>query len=307
MEASRKANAGTRPFVAARASVTRILPTGCIPPLNRKDAPHMNEYLGKVLDLGIDVGKMIVGAILLWVIGRMVIRMVTKVTDRLLRERVDATVARYLGSAFDILLNILLFIAVLSVFGIETTTFAGLLAAAGVAIGMAWSGLLGNFAAGVFLLVLRPFKVGDYVTVGGQTGTVTDIGMFVTALDAPDNVRVFVGNSKVFSEVIHNFSTNPSRRVELVAQLNHGDDVDQAIAILREAVAKLPHVVSKPAPEVYLLEFNAAGPKLCVRPYTHTDTYWDVYFATNKAIRDELGKAGFKVAEQHLVIRQVAA
>ena len=108
----------------------------------------MNEYLDKALDLGIDVGKMIVGAILLWIIGRMVIRMVTNVTDRLLKERLDATVARYLGSALDILLNILLVIAVLSVFGVETTTFAGLLAAGGVAIGMAWSGLLGNFAAG---------------------------------------------------------------------------------------------------------------------------------------------------------------
>jgi small conductance mechanosensitive channel len=267
----------------------------------------MNETLEKLLDLGIDIGKMVVGALLLWIIGRIVIRMITRVTDRLLKERIDATVARYLGSALDVLLNILLFIAVLSVFGVETTTFAGLLAAAGVAIGMAWSGLLSNFAAGVFLLVLRPFKVGDFVTVGGQTGTVTDIGMFVTALDAPDNVRVFVGNGKVFSEVIHNFSTNPSRRVELVAQLNHGDDVDKAIEILRAALPSIPNVVVQPAPEVYLLEFNAAGPKLCVRPYTHTDTYWDVYFATNQVIRDELGKAGFKVAEQHLVIRQVAA
>lgn len=267
----------------------------------------MNEYLDKALDLGIDVGKMIVGALILWIVGRMVIRMVTKMADRLLKERLDATVARYLGSALDVLLNILLFIAVLSVFGVETTTFAGLLAAGGVAIGMAWSGLLGNFAAGVFLLVLRPFKVGDFVTIGGQIGTVTDIGMFVTSLDAPDNVRVFVGNGKVLGDVIHNYSTNPSRRVELVAQLDHGADVDKALEILRAALPKIPNVVDSPAPEVYLLEFNLAGPKLCVRPYTHTDTYWDVYFATNKAIRDELGKAGFAVAEEHLVIRQTAA
>lgn len=267
----------------------------------------MNEFLEKALDLGIDVGKMVVGAILLWIIGRMVIRMAVRVASGVLKERVDATVARYLGSALDVLLNILLFIAVLSLFGVETTTFAGLLAAGGVAIGMAWSGLLGNFAAGVFLLVLRPFKVGDFVTIGGQTGTVTDIGMFATSLDAPDGVRVIVGNGAVLGGVIQNFSTNPSRRVELVAQLNHGDDVDKALAVLREALPKLDHVVAKPGPEVFLLEFNAHGPKLCVRPYTHTDTYWDVYFATNKAIRDELGKAGFKVAEQHIVVRQAAA
>jgi small conductance mechanosensitive channel len=172
---------------------------------------------------------------------------------------------------------------------------------------MAWSGLLGNFAAGVFLLVLRPFKVGDFVTVGGQTGTVTDIGMFATSLDAPDNVRVIVGNSQVLGGVIQNFSTNSSRRVELVAQLAHGADVDLALAILKEAVPTIPNVVAKPAPEIYLLEFNDHGPKLCVRPYTHTNTYWDVYFATNKLIRDELGKAGFQVAEHHIVVRQAAA
>ena len=128
-----------------------------------------------------------------------------------------------------------------------------------------------------------------------------------TSLDAPDNVRVIVGNGAVLGGVIHNFSTNSARRVELVAQLNHGDDVDKALAVLKEAVPKIPNVVVKPAPEIHLLEFNAHGPKLSVRPYTHTDTYWDVYFATNKVIRDELGKAGFKVAEQHIVVRQAAA
>jgi len=267
----------------------------------------MNEFIDQAIVIGLDVGKMIVGAILLWIIGRMVIRMVVGVANRVLKERIDSTVARYLASALDVLLNILLFIAVLSVFGVETTTFAGLIAAGGVAIGMAWSGLLGNFAAGVFLLVLRPFKVGDYVTVGGQTGTVVDIGMFGTSLDNDQNVRVIVGNSAVLGGVINNFSTNPSRRVELVAQLAHGADVDLALSILKEAVPKLANVVTKPGPEIYLLEFNEHGPKLCVRPYTHTDTYWDVYFATNKLIRDELGKAGFAVAEQHIVVRQVAA
>ncbi|MCA9711462.1 MAG: mechanosensitive ion channel family protein [Myxococcales bacterium] len=267
----------------------------------------MNEYLDKALDLGIDVGKMIVGAILLWIIGRMVIRMITRMTNKMLTQRLDATVARYLGSALEILLNILLVIAVLSVFGVETTTFAGLIAAGGVAIGMAWSGLLSNFAAGVFLLVLRPFKVGDFVTVGGQTGTVTDIGMFVTALDTLDNIRVFVGNGKVLGDVIHNFSTNPYRRVDMVAQLNHDADVDKAIEILKNAVAALPHVEKEPAPDVHIVEFNLAGPKLCVRPYTNNEHYWDVYFATNKTIRAELGKAGFSVPEEHLHIKQTAA
>ena len=113
----------------------------------------MTEFFDQAIAIGLDVGKMIVGAIILWIVGRMVIRMVVRVVNAMIKERIDATVARYLASALDVLLNILLFIAVLSVFGVETTTFAGLIAAGGVAIGMAWSGLLGNFAAGVFLLV----------------------------------------------------------------------------------------------------------------------------------------------------------
>ena len=267
----------------------------------------MNEYIDTVVAHGIDIGRMILGALVLWIVGRIVIRMVVRLTNRVLTQRIEPTVARYLGSALDILLNILLFIAVLSLFGVETTTFAGLIAAGGVAIGMAWSGLLSNFAAGVFLLVLRPFKVTDFVTVGGQTGTVVDIGMFATSLDTLENVRVIIGNSKVLAEVIHNFSTNAVRRVDLVAQLAHGADVDRAIAILQEAVARIPNVAATPAPDVHLLEFNIHGPKLSVRPYTHTDHYWAVYFATNKVIRDELGKAGFEVAEQHVVVRQHAA
>ena len=267
----------------------------------------MNEYVKMALDLGIDVGKMIVGALLLWIVGRMVIRMIGRVANKMLTARLDSTVARYGSSALDILLNVLLAIAVLSVFGVETTTFAGLLAAGGVAIGMAWSGLLGNFAAGVFLLVLRPFKVDDFVTIGGQTGTVKDIGMFVTAIDTLENVRVFVGNGKVLGEVIHNYSTNSCRRVELVAQLNHGADVHKAIDILREALPKIPNVETDPAPEVHILEFNLAGPKLSVRPYTNNQYYWDVYFATNEAIRVELGKAGFEAPDQHLVVKQNAA
>ncbi len=242
----------------------------------------------------VDIGGRVLGAILLWVIGRWVIGLVKRLVGAALaRQKVDPTLARYLDSSLGILLNVLLFIAVLGNFGVETTTFAGLLAAGGVAIGMAWSGLLSNFAAGVFMVVLRPFKVGDFVTAGGVTGTVDALGLFVTTIHTPDNVKTFVGNNAIFSGTIQNFSTNPFRRVELLCQLDGSADHRAAIALLQKSLAAIPNVKADPAPEVTILEFNLVGPVLAVRPFTHNDHYWQVYFDTNAAIKETLGEAGF--------------
>jgi small conductance mechanosensitive channel len=222
-------------------------------------------------------------------------------------RKLDETIARYLHSVVSVLLNILLVLAILSVFGVETTTFAGLLAAAGVAIGVAWSGLLSNLAAGVFMVVLRPFKAGDFVTAGGVTGTVQTIGLFVTAIDTMDNVRAYVGNNKIFSETIQNYSANKVRRVDCVAQLAHGADHQAAIRLLREKIAAIPRVAADPAPQVEILEFTLAGPVLAVRPFCHTDDYWSVYFATNRIIREDLGKLNLPVPGQHFLLPQVPA
>ncbi|MCU0252622.1 MAG: mechanosensitive ion channel family protein, partial [Vicinamibacterales bacterium] len=172
----------------------------------------------------------------------------------------------------------------------------------GVAIGAAWAGLLSNFAAGIFLMVLRPFKVGDFIQGGGMLGTVREIGLFVTAIDTPDNVRTFVGNAKLFSDTIQNFSTNPFRRVELTAQIAHAVTPADAIARLRDRVAKIPHVLADPAPDVEILTFNPMGTVIAVRPFCHTDHYWQVYFDTNKAIADVGAEANFPAPEtRHLV------
>jgi len=207
------------------------------------------------------------------------------------------------GNIVSVLLNVALIEAILGYFGVETTTFAALLVAAGVAIGLAWSGLLANFAAGAFLIVLRPFKAGDFITAGGVTGTVKEVGLFVTTINTLDNVFTIVGNNKIFSDNIQNFSANPFRRVDLVAQLNHAVDHKTAIYILKERLAKIPNVVTTPAPDVEILTFNLAGPVLAVRPYCHTDNYWQVYFDTNRLIRESFGEAHFPVPEQHYVVR----
>ena len=202
------------------------------------------------------------------------------------REHSDDTI-------IAIALNIALVLGILGYFGIQTTSFAAILAGAGVAIGAAWSGLLGNFAAGAFMLILRPFKVGDFVNIGGVVGTVRELGLFGTVIVTPDNVMTIVGNGRVFGEVIQNFSVLPLRRVERVAQLAIGVDPLDAIARFKAAVAKIPNVSSEMPPEVNLLDIKLEGPQIAVRPYTHTDHYWQVYFDTNEAIVRVCQEAGW--------------
>ncbi len=252
----------------------------------------------------VPIGGKLLGALLLWIIGRTVIRWVRAMArHNLERRKLDVTLVRYLDSVLGVVLNLLLLLAALSIFGVETTSFAGIIGAAGVAIGLAWSGLLSNFAAGVFMVVLRPFKVGDMISAAGVTGVVHEVGLFATTIDTADNIRTFVGNNKIFSDTIQNYTTNPYRRVDLKAQLANGADTTRAITLLRNRLAKIPNVISDPAPSVELLDFNLAGPVLAVRPFCHNNHYWDVYFATNQAILEELSAAGFANAEHTVLIR----
>lgn len=250
----------------------------------------------------------VAGAIVLYIVGRWLIGVVgTLITKALERQKIEPTIIRYIGSTITIALNVLLVIGILGYFGVETTSFAALIAALGIAIGAAWGGLLSNFAAGAFILVLRPFKVGEYVLAGEVEGTVRAIGLFTTAIDTPDNVNTLVGNAKVMNGTIKNFSHNPYRRVELTAQLDHTVDPDDAIRRLKDALPAIANVLKTPAPDVEIVAFNERGPVLAVRPYVHTDHYWQVYFATNKAIRATFGAAGYPAAEAHLFVHQKTA
>jgi small conductance mechanosensitive channel len=245
----------------------------------------------------------VVGALVIWVIGRKLIKLAARLVVRGLRSPFDQTVAAYIGTAVSVLLTIGLILALLGFFGIETTSFAALLAGVGLAIGAAWSGLLANLAAGIFLLILRPFKVGDFISGGGIVGTVNDIGLFVTSLTTPDNVRTFVGNNKLFGDNIQNFSANPYRRVDLLAQLDHRVDHAQAVGLLKQRLAAIPNVMKEPAADVEILTFTPMGPVLAVRPYCNNAHYWQVYFDTNRTIRETFGEAGFPAPEQHFAVR----
>ncbi|HPU78924.1 mechanosensitive ion channel family protein [Accumulibacter sp.] len=258
------------------------------------NAQDVTRWQDMALQYGSELGVKVLAAIAFWVIGRWLIHQVGRIVQGTLeRQKVDATLMRYLGTVINVTLNILLVIGILGYFGIQTTTFAALFAAAGVAIGMAWSGLLANFAGGVFLIILRPMKVGDFVSVAGVTGTVKEVGLFTTAINTPDNVLTLVGNNKIFSDTIQNFSINAYRRVELKAQLSGAADHAAAMALLKEKIGLVPNVLATPPVEVEILEFNLVGPVLAVRPYCHNDHYWQVYFDTNRTIREALGAAGF--------------
>ncbi len=254
----------------------------------------VDALMALVTQYGAAFAVKVLAAVAFWVIGRWLIGFaVGLVQGALGRQKVDPTVLRYVGSFITVTLNILLVIGILGYLGVQTTTFAALLAAVGLAIGMAWSGLLANLAAGGFIIVLRPFKVGDFISAGGVTGTVTEIGLFVTAINTPDNVLTLVGNNKIFADNIQNYSHNSFRRVDLQAQLSGAADYRAAIEVLKTRIAAVPNVLVTPAVDVEILEFNLLGPVLAVRPYCHNAHYWQVYFDTNKVLKDALGDAGF--------------
>ena len=253
------------------------------------------------------VGLKILGAIVLFLIGRWLIRWALRLMSAAFnRQHFDHTLISYVNSAVSVGLNIVLIIALLGYFGVETTSFAALIAAMGIAIGAAWAGLLANFAAGVFLVVLRPFKVGDFVTIGGVTGTVKEIGLFSSAINTPDNILTNVGNNKIFSDNIQNFTANPYRRVDRTAQLAHGVDPNDAIRRLQAGLKNVPNVLSDPAPSVEILDFNPSGTVLALRPFCHNNDYWQVYFDTNQLIVKEFSSAGYPVPEQRMATRQLS-
>jgi len=240
-----------------------------------------------------------VGALLLWFVGRAVINTFRRVLNLTLQKRqFDVTLIRYIESLFAGSLTILLLLGILGMMGFETTSFAALLAAAGFAIGTAWSGLLSNFAAGIFLLVLRPFRVGDEISAGGATGIVQEIGLFATTIDTADNLRVSVGNGRLFGENIINFSHHPHRKIVVKVPLVHGGDIRGLMRALEERVALVPEVQASPAPGVDVAEFTVHGPVLGIGVFCKPTQATAVQAGVAEAAAEILMAAGYIVPPQ---------
>ncbi|MEO5763181.1 MAG: mechanosensitive ion channel domain-containing protein [Vicinamibacteria bacterium] len=254
----------------------------------------MEQIKNFLVTRGVDFIVQLMAAIALYVLGRWVIWALRGMVRRALaHEKFDPTVSKYLEQTVSVVLMIVLALAVLGALGVQTTSLAGLLAAAGVAIGIAWSGLLANFAAGIIVVTLRPFKKGDTVQLGGVVGEVLEIGLFGTLLAAGDGARVIVGNSRAFSDNIHNLSTGAHRRVEAHAQLPWAADPAAFYAAMLARLAEEPKVLKMPATVAETLEHNATGPVAIIRAHCLPTDYGEVFFLTQRVIGEEIVKAGF--------------
>jgi small conductance mechanosensitive channel len=256
--------------------------------------------LATIIDILIKIG----GAILALLVGRWLIGYAVQAVDKTLRtQKVDPTLIRYSVSTLTVLLNVGLIIAILGFFGFETTTFAALLAGAGLAVGAAWGGLLANFAAGVFLVILHPFKVGDLISAGGVKGRVTEIGMFVTTIKSGDNVINFVGNNKIFADNIENFSETRFRRVESRIQLGYDVDLKEAIESFRSKLTEVEGVLDDPVPEFEVVRISRFGPILQIAPACHPSDYNRVVSDTNLKIIEVLQSAGVTSPVQNISVQ----
>ncbi|MFR3426371.1 mechanosensitive ion channel family protein [Phocaeicola coprocola] len=265
----------------------------------------VEQLLSKLLDWGIEVGKDLLGAIIIYIVGRFIIKQVGRLLARILEKRkLEISVQTFLRSLVSILLNLILAFAIVSRLGVETTSFAALLASAGVAIGMALSGNLSNFAGGLIILVFKPFKVGDYIEGQNANGTVREIQIFHTILTTVDNKVIYVPNGALSSNAITNYNKQETRRAEWVFGVEYGEDFEKVKAVLQRIIDADPRILKDPAPMIALGALSASSVDIKVRAWAKTADYWDVYFDMNKIVYDTFNKEGIGFPFPQLTVHQ---
>ena len=235
----------------------------------------------------------VVIALAIYFVGKQIIKWIIRLMDKAFnRHSVEASLRSFLRSLVKVLLMVMLVFAIVQTLGVNTSSFLALFASAGLAIGMALSGTLQNFAGGVVLLLLRPYKVGDYIESMGQSGTVESIGLFSTSLKTPDNQTIYVPNNSIATSIIDNYSQSETRRVDWVLSISYGDDVDVArceILAMLEADAR---VLKENAPVVYVKTLNSSSVDLSIRAWVKNADYWGLYFDMNEKMYKELPSKG---------------
>lgn len=265
----------------------------------------VEQLLSKLLDWGIEVGKDLLGAIIIYIVGRFIIKQVGRLLARILEKRkLEISVQTFLRSLVSILLNLILAFAIVSRLGVETTSFAALLASAGVAIGMALSGNLSNFAGGLIILVFKPFKVGDYIEGQNANGTVREIQIFHTILTTVDNKVIYVPNGALSSNAITNYNKQETRRAEWVFGVEYGEDFEKVKAVLQRIIDADPRILKDSAPMIALGALSASSVDIKVRAWAKTADYWDVYFDMNKIVYDTFNKEGIGFPFPQLTVHQ---
>jgi len=250
------------------------------------EAPAWQEA---ALEIGLNLGA----AILIFVIGRFAARLLKKILKKVMgKAKVDAVLVSFACNLAYAALMVFVILAALGRLGVQTTSFIAIIGAAGLAVGLALQGSLANFAAGVLMIIFRPFKIGDFVEGGGETGVVKDIHIFTTTLNTVDNKRVIVPNAKMMGDNIINYSAEGTRRLDLVAGISYSDDIDKAKAALMDEVIKDPRVLAEPAPFIGVLEMADSSINLAVRPWVKAADYWDAFFAINEAMKKRIEAEG---------------
>lgn len=267
---------------------------------------QLSEIMSKLIDSGIELGERILGALVIFVIGKILVNWINKLLARILAKRkVEAGVQTFLRSMVNILLLIMLGLAVIGKLGIELTGFAALLASAGVAVGMALSGNLQNFAGGIIILLFRPYKVGDYIDAStGASGTVQEIQIFHTVLLTPDNRVIYAPNGAMSNAVVTNYSHKDTRRVDWSFSVEYGEDFDKVKDKLNEILVSDKRILTAPEPFIELGAMADSSVNVTVRVWVNSSDYWGVFFSINKKVYEEFNKAGINFPYPQLTIHQ---
>jgi small conductance mechanosensitive channel len=241
-------------------------------------------------------GLNVLGAIAVLAIGRIVAGIIrSSIRKGLTGAGLDPALVPFLSSMVYYMLLAFVVVAVLNLFGIQTTSIIAVLGAAGLAVGLALQGTLSNFAAGVMLLIFRPFRIGDYVEAGGSAGDIVEIGVFSTTLNSPDNVRIVVPNSAIYGQTIRNYSANDNRRNDLVIGISYSDNIARAIEVIRGCLDADDRVLKDPAPVIAVGELADSSVRLVIRPWCHRDHYWPLRFDLMRRIKEQLEANGCSI------------
>ncbi len=256
----------------------------------------IQQFVEKAVDGGYNLGRNLLVAIVVYFVGQWIIKRLNKIFSKLLRARnVEPSLRGFLENLISISLRVLLFIVIIGLLGIETSSFIALFASAGVAVGMAMSGTLQNFAGGVMILLFRPFKVGDFIEAQGYAGTVKEIKIFSTIINTVDNQTIIIPNTQLSNAMMKNYSQESKRRVDLTVSVAYGSSFDETEKELREICAKDSRILKDPDVFVGLLTMAESSIDLTVRAWVKSEDYWDVYFDLNKAIYTTFTEKGINI------------
>lgn len=271
-------------------------PTSLKDMLASMEALTMEDVVDKVVSGVISALASILLAVLVFYVGRWLIRKLERIIHKIFEKKnVEASLASFLGSMFNIVAMFLLIITVIGILGINTSSFIALFASAGVAIGMALSGTLQNFAGGVLVLLLKPYKVGDYIEAQGQSGTVKAITLFSTVLSTVDNKNIILPNGGMSTGIINNYSKEPLRRVDQVFSVAYGEDYDNVKKVIAELLEADPRVLKDPSYFIGLNSMEASSVNVVVRSWVKSEDYWGVYFDLNEKIYKTFAQKGITI------------